>query len=69
MFENNNGNTYKSQIIIINPVKQISFTIDSELHLANLMLQKAGNHLHRALSRVIYPYQNLLQETIPYLIC
>ena len=69
MFENKNGKIYRSQIIIINPVKQISFTTDSDLHLANLMLQKAGNHLHRALSRVIYPYQNLLQETIPYLIC
>ena len=69
MFENNNGKIHISQIIMINPVKQISFTIDSNLRLENLMLQKAGNHLHRALSRVIEPYQNLLQETIPYLIC
>ena len=53
----------------MNPVKQISLTINSNLHLANIMLQKVGNHLHHALSHVIQPYQNLLQETIPYLIC
>ena len=69
MFENNNGKIYRSQIRIRNPVKKINFTMDSTLHLANIMLQKVGNHLHSALSHVIQPYQNLLQETIPYLIC
>ena len=59
MFENKNGKIYRSQIITINPVKEISFTIESDLRLTNIMVQKAGNHLHRALSHVMQPYQNL----------